>query len=165
METSDYKELFHYENGVLLWKKCRSDFVGRPAGAQHGGSRTEPGYLTVKVDGRWVKVHRIIYEMHHGPIPEGMQIDHISGDILDNRIENLRGVTKSDNMKNCKRYPNKTGLPGIGTYTLASGEVRYRAGIRNPQTSKAFKTLEEAVEFLEKLYEKHGYHPNHGRER
>lgn len=115
--------------------------------------------------GRTLQVARVIWEGVVGEIPEGMEIDHISGNPMDNRLENLRCITKGENLKNKRAYPNKTGISGIGTYTLASGEVRYRAGIRNPQTSKVFKTLEEAVEFIEALYEKHGYHPNHGRER
>ena len=44
--------------------------------------------------------HRIIWEMHHGPIPKGMQIDHIDGDCANNKLENLRLATNRENSCN-----------------------------------------------------------------
>ena len=44
-------------------------------------------------------VHRIIYQLVHGPIPEGMEIDHINGVKDDNRPENLRAVTHQRNLQ------------------------------------------------------------------
>lgn len=41
--------------------------------------------------------HRIIFEAAHGPIPTGMQIDHINGIPADNRLCNLRLITESMN--------------------------------------------------------------------
>ena len=38
--------------------------------------------------------------MHHGPIPKGLEIDHINRNRSDNRIENLRAVTRSVNLHN-----------------------------------------------------------------
>lgn len=59
-------------------------------------------------------LHRVIWEEANGPIPEGMSIDHINGDTKDNRLENLRCVTHSDNLKNCRRRPdNKSGVTGV----------------------------------------------------
>lgn len=47
-----------------------------------------------------VYVHRLIYEAFKGPIPEGMEIDHINSIRTDNRPDNLRVVTHKENMRN-----------------------------------------------------------------
>ena len=66
------------------------------------GTTDSGGYRQVQVDGKLIYEHRVIYEMHNGPIPDGMQIDHINGVRKDNRIENLRVVTPSENQHNRK---------------------------------------------------------------
>ena len=90
-------ELFNYKDGNLYWavNKGSRAMAGSRAGTHH-----RDGYRHVKVDGKQILVHRIIYEMHHGPIPEGMQIDHSNGVRDDNRIENLRVVTNAENNQN-----------------------------------------------------------------
>ena len=45
-------------------------------------------------------IHRLVWEMHYGKIPKGMVIDHINRNKTDNRIENLRLATKSQNARN-----------------------------------------------------------------
>ena len=60
-------------------------------------------------------VHHTVWAWHHGCFPT-LQIDHINGNGFDNRIENLREVTASENQLNQHRKwkPNaKTGLPGV----------------------------------------------------
>ena len=58
--------------------------------------------------------HRAVWAVVHGRLPT--QIDHINGNPYDNRIENLREVTPSQNCMN-RIYPwqpnAQTGLPGI----------------------------------------------------
>lgn len=75
-------------------------------------------------------MHRVVYEMHHGPIPEDMQVDHINNNKYDNRIENLRLVTQQANLRNCrKQVNNKTGITGVcqakyGRWYAYLGKVR-----------------------------------------
>jgi hypothetical protein len=47
----------------------------------------------------WLRIHRIVYQEFVGPIPQGMEIDHISNVKTDNRLENLQMLTKKDNIR------------------------------------------------------------------
>lgn len=46
------------------------------------------------------RVAKIIYETFVGPVPEGMEIDHLNGNNRDNRLENLRVCTHKENCNN-----------------------------------------------------------------
>ena len=60
-----------------------------------------------------IRMHR---EIIH--IPEGLITDHINGDKLDNRKENLRTCNKSENAANSKKFTtNKSGLRGVSWFS------------------------------------------------
>ena len=61
-------------------------------------------YVTKDGVGDSFQRHRVIWFYFNGEIPKGMQIDHISGNKLDNRLENLRCVSPYDNTHNEKTY-------------------------------------------------------------
>lgn len=61
-------------------------------------------FVTKDGTGDTFQRHRVIWFYFNGEIPQGMQIDHISGDKLDNRLENLRCVTPYDNTHNKNTY-------------------------------------------------------------
>lgn len=53
--------------------------------------------------------HRVVWEAAHGPIPEGMQIDHLDCDAGNNALSNLDLVTPAENrarqaQRNLQRY-------------------------------------------------------------
>lgn len=83
--------------------------AGQPLGARHGC-----GYLNIQIDGRLYMVHRLGWLYVHGAWPKG-DIDHINGVRDDNRIENLRDVTRSINCQNQRRAQasSRTGLLGV----------------------------------------------------
>lgn len=63
--------------------------------------------------------------------PMGMEVDHISGDRLDNRKSNLRICTKSENQQNCrKRSDNCCNFKGVSYAKTQRGVKKYRAQIR-----------------------------------
>lgn len=46
---------------------------------------------------RMKSVHRLVYSAFYGPIPPGMEVNHINEDKTDNRIENLNLMTRTEN--------------------------------------------------------------------
>lgn len=88
------------------------------------------GYL-VRLDDVMYKGYRIIYEMHHGPIPDGMKIDHWDRDRSNDSLDNLRLATYKQNNANRKGSINsKTGLKGVTHYKVP-GKFRATIGDGN----------------------------------
>ena len=118
-------DLFTYdpETGNLYNKKSR---MGATAG-KIAGTRESEGYRSVSINMRRYRVHRIIYMMVHGVDPGRREIDHINGDTEDNRPENLRLATHSENRRNTGALSNnKIGLRGVNWH---KARKRYRACI------------------------------------
>ena len=84
-----------------------------PAGEKvYGTLQKDTGYRKIYVCGKNMYLHRIIYQLISGDIPN--HIDHISGDRSDNRIENLRNVDQCENMLNLTvKQPSFTGFYGV----------------------------------------------------
>lgn len=106
------RELFDYDeltgDLIRIAKKKGSKGVGSIAGCL--GKR---GYCYVAIDGKSYRTHRIIWLWHYGYTPEN-NLDHINRVKTDNRIENLREVNQSENLRNTViRSDNKTGVKGV----------------------------------------------------
>ena len=102
-------ELFEYRDGNLYWKVKPAKQVAVGAKA---GCKNSYGYCVVRVDGVLYGAHRIVFLMHHGYLPD--YIDHIDGNPLNNRIENLRQATNIENCYNRgKQSNNKSGCKNV----------------------------------------------------
>lgn len=104
-------EYFDHKDGHLYWKKVmhanKQYLVGQEVGSIH-----KTGYRHVTWMGKIHKVHRLIFLLEHGYLPK--EIDHINGNRQDNRIENLREVTRSENQFNKVMCSNNTsGFRGV----------------------------------------------------
>jgi hypothetical protein len=101
------RELFAYEpeEGVLYRIKA----------SKRAGRKTPAGYYIVSIDGVTWREHRIIWEWVHGQaLAEDYEIDHIDGDRGNNRIENLRKVSRRENQWNAQtRKDNTSGYKGV----------------------------------------------------
>lgn len=65
------------------------------------------------------RVHRLVYLTFVGDIPEGMVIDHIDGNKLNNNVNNLRCVTASENCRNPNtKYKRSKSIIQINPETL-----------------------------------------------
>lgn len=93
------------------------------------GCDDSTGYLYIKVNKRHYKVHRLIAKAFV-PNPLGLpEVDHINRDRHDNRPENLRWATRTDNCRNTEKGLNSQQLYGIRcfedkkAYTKAHGAI------------------------------------------
>lgn len=140
-----------------------NNYNARFAGSEAFKSIDRYGYKYGTVLGVKHKAHRVCYAIHHGAWPIG-QIDHINGDRADNRIENLRDVTLTENSRNHKlRVTNSSGTIGV---TLHKGSGMWRATIgKNGKRINLgeFRSFQDAVSCRRKAEIELGYHENHGR--
>lgn len=80
---------------------------------------------------RTIRMHRSVAETHVGPCPPGMECRHINGDSLDNRSENLKWGTHSENMRDCIRHGTLRGAFRAGEPCLHNrGELNGSAKLK-----------------------------------
>lgn len=108
------RKLLHYdpETGVLTWLVTNSNRA--VAGTVVGGAPKPNGYMQTMVDGVRHSQHRLAWLIWHGKWPSG-DVDHINGKRADNRLVNLRDVSKAMNMQNQRQPPrnNSSGMVGV----------------------------------------------------
>ena len=117
-KTHNWNDVFTYDpvTGILRWKINPSTQVQC---GDIAGSENSDGYLRVRYKKKTHFVHRIIYEMVHGSIPRGKEIDHRNRIRSENQIDNLRPATHLENCRNISMSPrNTSGIIGVGWYKI-----------------------------------------------
>lgn len=155
------RERFDYQDGQLIY---RYSVPLAPKGTVVKTRCKKNNRLVVGIDHKRYYVHRLIWVWHFGPIPPTMQVDHLDHNRLNNKIENLRLVTHSENHRNVRRHDrNKTGVSGVihrpkrnvwEVVIGAHGKILYLG---------SYKTFQEAVQVRRNAEKEYNYHPNHGR--
>lgn len=113
----------NFATGKLYWKVRR----GGPAVKGGEVGSLVGSYMKVKLKGKSYPVHRIIWLLANGNHADRF-IDHINGDRLDNRLCNLRLVTKAENAKN--RRTTKGSKSGLNGVVWRNDTSKWRAFIR-----------------------------------
>lgn len=158
--TQQYvKSLFDYTDGFLIRK---TNVANTKAGDVVGSKVAKDGYSRVCVNYKDYLTHRLIFLWHHGFIPKN--IDHINLDRSDNRIENLREATNSQNTYNQARSNRNTS----GCKNVSWCNTRNKWLVRIAYNNRKFKQWHvddfELAELLayEAREKYHGKFANHG---
>ena len=107
------------------------------------GSLDKDGYRIIKIKGKQYKAHRLVFAFFNGRFPKD-ELDHINHVRSDNRIENLREVSRTENILNRVIAPNsKTGYVGVYQDDCTHGlKKKYSFHIKGK--TYRFYTAEEA---------------------
>lgn len=171
----DIKELITYQPPTgkaywnyrdVRWFKSQHDcnaWNSRFAGKEIQNTDNQ-GYIRPTLLGVFVGLHRLIWFYQTGEWPEE-DVDHINGNKVDNRWENLRSVTTQENCRNRRRPKNNTsGHMGVHwdkichrwQARISIGDKRINLGY--------FISYEEAVAARKAAEIEYGYHELHGRD-
>jgi hypothetical protein len=161
--------------GDLIWReRSAAEFASKPAYMSFMSRRLgkvagfidSGGYRQIVVDGQGWLGHKLVWLFVHKewvPYPE-YEIDHVNGKRADNRIQNLRKVTKSANQRNSSmRVNNKSGVHGVNWVKSKRRWVaRIWDGPRHVFLGQ-FKELSDAALARAEAERRYGYHPGHGK--
>lgn len=143
------REVLRYDpaTGDFFWKVQTNSraLVGMQAGANSLSGPVNNKYRVINIDKKQYRAHNLVWFYFHGTWPTKV-LDHINGNSLDNRIENLRDVTRQQNSWNLQgpKRNNRSGLLGVD---WKASKKRWRAQIRIKGKRLwlgEYKTAEEA---------------------
>lgn len=152
-------ELFDYKDGQLIWKISRG---GKAQKGSVAGRKVKHNYTQIEVDRKTYYLHRLVFIYHNGYCPK--VIDHIDGNPANNKLENLREATLSENQMNSKiSKNNSTGMKNVNWNTEAN---KYRVELSVNGRNKFIGYFDDpelaelvAIEARDKY---HGRFANHG---
>ncbi|AZF94990.1 putative endonuclease [Pectobacterium phage Zenivior_B1] len=131
MKTAALNLLRYQEDGTLWWceeayHNCRHKLAGSLSGT---------GYWYIEHRNKQHRRSRLVWEIHHGPIPVDKVVDHINGMRTDDRIENLQLVSQAENIllgtprlhkRNTHGYTGVYFIPGRRVGKQYQASVRYK---------------------------------------
>lgn len=118
------------------------------------------GYIVMSVRGKTYKLHRVIWFMVYGEVPNIM--DHKNQIRDDNRLCNLRNVNSTINNRNARRRKDNTS--GVTGVNKVGKKWRVRINTHEGRLSLGmYDTLMEAVKVRKEAEKIYGYSENHGK--
>lgn len=149
-----WEDYFYYDESSPTYLRNSISKVGVKKGSIAGTVSRSRGYSFVKLFGKVYPAHRIIWEMHNFTLKPTENIDHINGVRSDNRLENLRAVSASENRRNvAKSRRNKSGVCGIRFRADKSCWVAFVKTLNGKDVQKSFTTTKYDY-ITSKLYAK-----------
>lgn len=164
---SELKEILDYdpETGIFRWKiaVAKKIKIGSIAGCKH------PTGLVIKINGKIYSARRLAWVYVYGIDPESFRVSPLDGDIYNNKICNLRIITRSELgiglRKNMKPHStNKSGITGV---SWNNGKGRWVATIYISGKLKHlgyFENLISAKKARKEANVKYGFSETHGEE-
>ncbi|MDW9644459.1 HNH endonuclease signature motif containing protein [Sinorhizobium meliloti] len=161
------------ETGRLFWRKrpthlCKDEHQAKVWNSLYAGkealySINSAGYRTGCIFRSQQLAHRVVWLLHSGEWPTH-NIDHINGIRTDNRIANLRAVTKAENLRN-RALSSKNTSGVMGVHWSAKDERWIAAIIHDGRYIHlgSFVAFDDAVAARKGGEREYGFHPNHGR--
>lgn len=137
------QELLDYdpESGAFTWKQTRGGTAR--AGASAGTLCKQRGYIVISVGNKLHQAHRLAWFYVHGYWPACL--DHVNRVRTDNRLANLREVTRSQNLQNTTTVRSKvSGLRGV-SFCKQTGRWKAQIGLNGKGKNLGrFDTPEQA---------------------
>ena len=126
ISPEEVRNLFDYDRltGALVWKKMLSM---RAMPGKTAGCMDDQGRIKIGIRGKEYLAHRIIWVWMTGEWPE-YEIDHRDEVKYNNRWNNLRKATPSQNHRN--RGPNKNNTSGYKGVCYVAKRKCWIAGIK-----------------------------------
>ena len=169
------RQLVYYnpETGILTWRKRDANAMN-PKYVDRWNARwaeteisseDKDGYIVLRRNGCRLLAHRAAWAITYGDWPKN-HIDHINGVRNDNRIKNLRDVSRQENNKNSSlRSDNVSGVVGI---SWDNNKSKWTARIKAGNKYKFlgyFDLKDDAVAARSEAEPLYGYHQNHGKKK
>ena len=165
----EWKEIPLYENRYLINKEGIIKSLLTNKLLEENTSQKFNTYKSIKLINKDGKrkghlIHRLVYQTFNGKINRNMVIDHINQNKHDNRLENLRMITQTENVKNCEKTKSTNNLIQTNThfinistkyksYNFSNYEINENGEIKNKH-SKILKTTKKNGYLFCYLYDK-----------
>jgi hypothetical protein len=159
LSQAELHERFEYRNGELFYKISPLPKVKVGSKA---GSVNADGYVKVTINSKKYCAHRIIFMMQYGYLPK--EVDHINCNRADNKVENLRAVSRNQNRYNIVSYKSNTsGAKGVSwKEPIKKWQVAVNVGGKRKYIG-VFEDFELAeLVAMEARHKYHGEYANNG---